>query len=111
AFQPDLSVLNPAIVRGNRQLANLPPDVQGVAIIALAEKYAQDAHDAPGGTSASAPPFRVIVNPLVAWIWIGALIALAGAVMAGWPALESRRRLEAAHPPRLRPGPGAGTRA
>ena len=92
AFQPDLSSLNPAIVRGNRQLANLPPDAQGIAIIALAQHYAQ------------APPpanFRVIVNPLVGWIWIGALIALAGAVMAGWPAMESRRALEAAYRARL----------
>jgi cytochrome c-type biogenesis protein CcmF len=92
AFQPDLSVLNPAIVRGNRQLANLPPNAQGVAILALAQHYVQDP-----------PPanFRVILNPLVGWIWIGALIALAGAVMAGWPALESRRRLEAAYRARL----------
>ncbi len=92
AFQPDLSSLNPAIVRGNRELANLPPDAQGLAIIALADHYAQDP-----------PPanFRVIVNPLVGWIWIGALIALAGAMIAGWPALESRRRLEAAYRARL----------
>jgi cytochrome c-type biogenesis protein CcmF len=92
AFQPDLSVLNPSIVRGNRQLAGLPPDAQGLAILALAQHYAQNP-----------PPanFRVIVNPLVGWIWIGALIALAGAVMAGWPALESRRRLEAAYRARL----------
>jgi cytochrome c-type biogenesis protein CcmF len=92
AFQPDLSVLNPAIIRGNRQLANLPPDAQGIAILALAQHYAQ-----------SPPPanFRVIVNPLVGWIWIGALIALTGAVMAGWPALESRRRMEAAYRARL----------
>jgi len=38
---------------------------------------------------------------LVGWIWIGALIAVAGAVMAGWPALESRRRMEAAYRARL----------
>ena len=43
----------------------------------------------------------MIVNPLVGWIWIGALIAVAGAVMAGWPALESRRRMEAAYRARL----------
>ena len=43
----------------------------------------------------------MIVNPLVGWIWIGALIALAGAVMAGWPALESRRQLEAAYRSKL----------
>jgi cytochrome c-type biogenesis protein CcmF len=92
AFQPDLSVLNPDIKRGNRQLANLPPAAQEFAILALIQHYV-----------ANPPPanFRVIVNPLVGWIWIGALIALAGAVMAGWPALESRRRLEAAYRARL----------
>jgi len=92
AFQPDLSSLNPAIVRGNRELRGLPPNAQGLAIIALAQHYAQDP-----------PPanFKVIVNPLVGWIWIGALIAVAGAIMAGWPALESRRRLEAAYRARL----------
>jgi cytochrome c-type biogenesis protein CcmF len=101
AFQPDLSVLNPDIVRGNRMLANVGPQAQGIAIIALANRYAQ------------APPpanFRVIVNPLVGWIWIGALIALAGAVMAGWPALESRRQLEAAYRARLGRELGAATR-
>ena len=92
AFQPDLSVLTPDIKRGNNQLAGLPPAAQEFAILALIQHYVKDP-----------PPanFRVIVNPLVGWIWIGALIALAGAVMAGWPALESRRRLEAAYRARL----------
>jgi cytochrome c-type biogenesis protein CcmF len=92
AFQPDLSVLNPDIRRGNQQLADLPADAQEFAVLALIQHYVQNP-----------PPanFRVIVNPLVGWIWIGALIALAGAVMAGWPALESRRRLEAAYRARL----------
>jgi cytochrome c-type biogenesis protein CcmF len=92
AFQPDLSSLNPAIVRGNRELADLPPQAQGVAILALVQHYIQDPRPAN---------FRVIVNPLVGWIWIGALIAVAGAVMAAWPALESRRRMEAAYRARL----------
>ncbi len=35
--------------------------------------------------------FRVIVNPLVTWIWIGGLIALAGALIAIWPARGARR--------------------
>jgi cytochrome c biogenesis factor len=34
----------------------------------------------------------VIVNPLVSWMWIGALIALAGAVIAIWPTPGARRR-------------------
>lgn len=39
----------------------------------------------------SAATFKVIVNPLVTWMWIGGLIALAGALIAIWPA-RSRRR-------------------
>ncbi|HEY2335330.1 MAG TPA: heme lyase CcmF/NrfE family subunit [Solirubrobacterales bacterium] len=34
--------------------------------------------------------FRVIVNPLVTWMWIGGLIALAGALIGLWPARRSR---------------------
>ncbi len=36
--------------------------------------------------------FKVIVNPLVTWIWIGGLIALAGALIAIWPTRGQRRR-------------------
>jgi cytochrome c-type biogenesis protein CcmF len=36
--------------------------------------------------------FRVIVNPLATWIWIGGLIALAGAAVAIWPSRGARRR-------------------
>ena len=33
----------------------------------------------------------MIVNPLVTWMWIGGLIALAGALIALWPARGRRR--------------------
>jgi cytochrome c-type biogenesis protein CcmF len=47
---------------------------------------------ARGYLAAAAPAtFRVIVNPLVTWIWIGGLIALAGALIAIWPARRARR--------------------
>jgi cytochrome c-type biogenesis protein CcmF len=49
----------------------------------LARSYLSD--DAPA-------TFRVIVDPLVTWIWIGGLIALAGALIALWPARSARRR-------------------
>jgi cytochrome c-type biogenesis protein CcmF len=40
----------------------------------------------------SAPStFKVIVNPLVTWMWIGAIIALAGALIALWPSHGRRR--------------------
>ena len=42
------------------------------------------------GDDASAT-FRVIVNPLVTWMWIGGLIALAGALIALWPPRRGRR--------------------
>jgi hypothetical protein len=39
----------------------------------------------------AATTFKVIVNPLVTWIWIGGLIALVGAVIAIWPGRPRRR--------------------
>ncbi|HEY5052651.1 MAG TPA: cytochrome c-type biogenesis CcmF C-terminal domain-containing protein [Solirubrobacterales bacterium] len=47
---------------------------------------------AHGYLSDDAPAtFKMIVNPLVTWMWIGGLIALAGALIALWPT-RSRRR-------------------
>ncbi|HMJ72013.1 MAG TPA: heme lyase CcmF/NrfE family subunit [Solirubrobacterales bacterium] len=55
--------------------------------VATAERIAQ------GYLSEDAPAtFRVIVNPLVTWIWIGGLISLAGALIAIWPARGASRR-------------------
>ena len=42
-------------------------------------------------TDNAAAIFKVIVNPLVTWMWIGGLIALAGALLALWPAGGRRR--------------------
>ncbi len=49
----------------------------------LTRSYAQKAQPAT---------FRVIVNPLVSWMWIGALIAIAGALISVWPTPGARRR-------------------
>ena len=46
-------------------------------------------------TEDSPVTFRVIVNPLVTWMWIGGLIALAGALIGLWPTRRSRRGLVA----------------
>ncbi|HWB69564.1 MAG TPA: hypothetical protein VG518_06270, partial [Solirubrobacterales bacterium] len=43
----------------------------------------------------AAVTFRVIVDPLVTWMWIGGLIALSGALIALWPARNNRRRFGA----------------
>ena len=36
--------------------------------------------------------FRVLINPLVLWIWIGGAMLLLGGVLAWWPAAAERRR-------------------
>jgi cytochrome c-type biogenesis protein CcmF len=43
-------------------------------------------------TDAAPATFRVIINPLVTWMWIGGLIALSGALIAIWPARGPRLR-------------------
>ncbi len=45
--------------------------------------------------------FRLIVSPLVAWIWIGGVIVVGGAMVALWPA--SRPCAGAWRRPRPRP--------
>jgi cytochrome c-type biogenesis protein CcmF len=44
----------------------------------------------------AAATFKVLVNPLVTWIWIGGSIALVGALVAIWPSRGPRRRPAAA---------------
>ena len=40
----------------------------------------------------TAATFRIIVSPMVSWIWLGAIITVLGALFAMWPARSSRRR-------------------
>jgi cytochrome c-type biogenesis protein CcmF len=93
AMQPDLSFLNKPIRVGNRKFADSPPEVQALAIAGLSQAYLR-----------AAPPatFRVIVDPMVTWIWLGGLIGLGGALIALWPAaLAARRRLSSLYAARL----------
>jgi cytochrome c-type biogenesis protein CcmF len=87
AFQPDLGNIRGPIKEADRKFNKLGPDVQGLLINAIAQRY----------TSNPLPAnFRVIVDPLVTWLWIGALIAIGGALIAGWPGAGARRRVSAA---------------
>jgi cytochrome c-type biogenesis protein CcmF len=85
-----------ALMRG--ALAN--PSLRPVALAKIEQLQLETARQiAAGYVSEGAPStFRVIVNPLVTWIWIGGLIALAGALIALWP---SRRRPIAVADPEL----------
>ena len=93
AMQPDLRVLNGPIREGNRLARDLPPEAQAVMIAALTQRYVR-----------RAPPatFRLIVNPMVTWIWVGGLVVLAGALVALWPSpLTARRRVTSLRAARL----------
>ncbi|MCL5960589.1 MAG: hypothetical protein M1358_15015, partial [Chloroflexi bacterium] len=39
--------------------------------------------------------FKVMINPLVVWIWIGGGVLLLGTLIAFWPDEKERRRLDA----------------
>jgi cytochrome c-type biogenesis protein CcmF len=64
-----------------RALAQIA-QLQSLAIDRIARSYLNDR---------SAATFKVIVDPLVTWMWIGGLIALMGALIALWPARPRRR--------------------
>ena len=84
AIQPDLASLMPAIREADRKFGG--PEFakyQGILIATIAKSYAKNP-----------PPanFRMIVSPMVAFIWLGGLIAVFGALIAIWPGAETRRR-------------------
>jgi cytochrome c-type biogenesis protein CcmF len=93
AVQPDIGPLMPFITEANRRFAKAPGDVQGLVIAAIAARYERNP---PPAT------FRIIVSPLVTWIWVGALIAMVGALIAIWPAgAGARRRVTAGYAARV----------
>ena len=100
AMRPDLTGFDREIDRADRRIpavidrsvpADAPPamrqaliaNLQGVAIRNLQRRYLQ--HPPP-------VDFRVNVNPLVIWLWIGGAIAVTGGLIAIWPAPAARRR-------------------
>ena len=93
AVRPDLVSLQKPIARADRQFSDSPSEVQALVINTLTELYRSDPPPAA---------FRVIVSPLVAWIWIGGAIALLGALVAAWPSPEARlRRVRSLYKARL----------
>ena len=62
---------------GNKTIPIVRPDEGMIALAVIAREYIK------------APPpaeFRLIVSPLVVWIWIGGAIVAGGALIALWPA-------------------------
>jgi cytochrome c-type biogenesis protein CcmF len=68
------------------------PRREALALRQISKLQALAAEDVAEGFLASKAPstFKVIVNPLVTWMWIGGIIALAGAMIALWPSRGRR---------------------
>jgi cytochrome c-type biogenesis protein CcmF len=80
---PSLDGLLPIIEQGDEALGapSITPELRDAALaqslVGLTKKYAEDP---PPAT------FRLLVSPMVTWIWIGALIVFCGGLIALWPA-------------------------
>jgi cytochrome c-type biogenesis protein CcmF len=83
AIQPDLTSIEPFIRDADRRFPDANPDLEGFLVSTLVTRYMRDPPPAQ---------FRLIVSPLVAWIWIGGSIVIGGAMIAIWPAPAAARR-------------------
>jgi len=83
AINPDLGPLTRLFDRGDQvfKLASALPQQTRAAALGetLTRLVARYRADPPPAT------FRILVSPLVTWIWLGALIVFAGGVIAIWP--------------------------
>jgi cytochrome c-type biogenesis protein CcmF len=103
AVQPDISSLQPALTRANRSFPDANPRLEGFLVSTLVGRYQK-----------ASPPaeFRMIVSPLVGWIWIGGSIIVGGALLGLWPAPRTlRRRVSAPAPAGLGPERAGGPAA
>jgi cytochrome c-type biogenesis protein CcmF len=89
AVQPDLSAVEPMIKDADRRFPDANSQLEGFVVSTVVRRYMQ---------AAPVADFRLIVSPLVAWIWIGGVIVVGGAMVALWPAPRHARTRVAAAP-------------
>ena len=99
AVQPDLTAVEPLIVDADRRFPDADGRLEAFVVATVVQRYVRDAPIAQ---------FRIMVSPLVAWIWIGGVIMVGGALLSSWPA-PRRARARAAAPYR-RPRPAGEPR-
>jgi cytochrome c-type biogenesis protein CcmF len=100
AVAPDVQSFAPIVKRGDEVFSrarSLPEQERAAALgetlRRLVGRYRSDL---------SPVTFRVLVSPLVSWIWLGAFLVFTGGLIAIWPAPVSvRRRVTAAYGARL----------
>ncbi|HOG47979.1 MAG TPA: cytochrome c-type biogenesis CcmF C-terminal domain-containing protein [Anaerolineae bacterium] len=90
---------------GEQRIATLRPEYnfynnvqQYVSEVAIRSTAAEDLYVAMAGisTDVNAITFRVLLNPLMAWLWVGGIVMLLGTAVAFWP--EGSRQARVAVP-------------
>jgi cytochrome c-type biogenesis protein CcmF len=102
AMTPDIDPLEPVIERGDRVFTaaagKLAPELEAAALAQALRGITRRYAEAP-------PPatFRMHVSPLVSWMWVGAIIAILGGIIAVWPGAPDlvTRRARAAYAARV----------
>jgi len=92
AVEPDTRGVQPLVGRIDKRLSSLPlkqiPPAMAVALRDLGTKKVASAWAA----SQPSVTFRVVVSPMVTWIWVGGIIVALGGLIAIWPAGQPLRR-------------------
>jgi cytochrome c-type biogenesis protein CcmF len=83
AIQPDLTSLEGYVREADRRFPDANSALEGFVVSSIVTRYVRNPPPAQ---------FRVIVSPLVGWIWIGGTIVIAGAMIAIWPPPSARRQ-------------------
>jgi cytochrome c-type biogenesis protein CcmF len=83
AIEPDTSKIVPLAERVDKRFGDLTPEARAVGIGLITAQYLKNP---PPAT------FRIIVSPLVTWIWAGGIVVVIGGLIAIWPPSEPRRR-------------------
>jgi cytochrome c-type biogenesis protein CcmF len=100
---PDTARLLPLVKEGDKVFADA--DEAGTLGPGQRDAFLAEALRGLTRTYADDPPpatFRLLVSPMVTWIWIGALIVFAGGLIALWPSPRTvGRRVTAAYAARV----------
>jgi cytochrome c-type biogenesis protein CcmF len=95
AVGPDIAKLRPRLDEGDELFENAREELsasQSSQFLALALRGLTEQY------TSNPPParFRLEVNPMVTWIWLGAVIAILGGALAGWPSPRGLTKLASA---------------
>jgi cytochrome c-type biogenesis protein CcmF len=92
AVSPELSVVRPVMRTFDRAIRAMARRDRPVSQQVLAFRLGLEKVTDEYVKAAPAATFRVIVSPLVAWIWIGAIVVFGGGLVCLWPAPDTARR-------------------